>query len=179
MGIWDDLSKTITNAANVTAQKTKDIADLSKLSLSLNSKESSLTDLYTEIGKALVEDFSEQAPAELAEKLQQAEAIKQEMSDIRKKILVLKNIAVCPECATENELAAKFCINCGTKLAEPVAQAVLVDEEENVFEVVEDKIEEIIEKAEEKLDAVFDKDDVVEDAVEAVQEEVLEEKTEE
>jgi len=165
MGIWDDLSKTISNAANVTAQKTKDIADLSKLSLSLNAKESELTDIYTELGKELFEEYKQYAPEALSEKMRKAELLRQEMADIRKKILVLKNIAVCPECDAENTLSAKFCINCGAKLAEPeaVAAAVLVDEEESFFEKAEEKLEDLAEKAEEKLEAVFDKEDTSEE----------------
>lgn len=162
MGIFDDLGKTISAAATSTAQKTKEVAEITKLGFAINGKEDDIKVLYNEIGKIMCEEYAEAIPEALSEKMTMLSGLKQEIADMQAKILVLKKVAVCTSCGAENPLSGKFCANCGAKLPE-IAPAPKDEETEadkdSIFEKVEDAVEDFADKVEDKFEEIFDKED--------------------
>ncbi|MCL2678021.1 MAG: zinc ribbon domain-containing protein [Clostridiales bacterium] len=112
MGIFDNVK----SAASSAASKTKNLAETTKLSLSINSKEGDIKEIYNKIGEAFYLCCREGAEGELEVLCEKIDTLKNEIAEIRTKILKIKNISLCPVCNAENTAESKFCAKCGASL---------------------------------------------------------------
>lgn len=162
MDFFNKAKEKLTKTGNEVAQKAKELAEITKLSSQVSAQENIVKSAYSEIGKYVYENLREDAPAEMAEKMEAIDAALAEIARLKEEIRKLKGSCVCPQCGKEVDDNVAFCPACGTKMPEPVVE--VVDEGE-VTEVVE----EAVTKAEEAVEDIVEK---VEDAVEAVAEKV-------
>ena len=134
MGIFDEIGKTISSAASSASQKTKDVAEITRLNFSISSKENELDKIYMQIGKNICQNYEDVVANEFPEELEKVKDIKEEIANMRRKLLALKNVVLCSDCGAENAPTAKFCVNCGAKLADqiPVIKAEPVDNAEDL-----------------------------------------------
>ena len=122
MGILDSLGK----AASNTAQKTKEVAETAKINMSINGKESDITKVYTAIGELVYNQHRENLNIEVENLCGSIDTIKEEITELRKKLIVLRKLVICPSCDAENAEEAKFCAKCGAGLQklEPAAEEI-------------------------------------------------------
>ncbi|MCL2817028.1 MAG: zinc ribbon domain-containing protein [Clostridiales bacterium] len=119
MGIFGGLASAATSAAN----KTKNLAETTKLNISINGKEGDIRDIYTKIGEALYLKSREGTEADFDAFFGKIDALKDEIAEIRLKILKIKNIVLCANCNAENNGESKFCASCGATITVPEPQA--------------------------------------------------------
>lgn len=138
---FSNFGKKISNVGQETVKKTKEIAEISKLSSKIKEEEKKIDGLYTELGKKYFELYSRNQVAEIqdicssiTESLQVVEAMKKELQ-------LIKGIRICSNCGTEQDNTVAYCSKCGSKLVEKM-KAEVVEEVESTQEKAEDSMEE-------------------------------------
>lgn len=119
MSMFDEIGNKVNELSNQAVQKTKDASEIMNLKASISEEERKINDVYTQIGKVYYTKKDE-AKDELNQLCQSIDASHQKITDMKKQILVLKNLVECPTCGHENPDSASFCLKCGTKLIHTV-----------------------------------------------------------
>ena len=102
----------------VAAQKTTDIINQTKHTISINDLENKVVDKMVEIGGYIYAEHMEGAelPEELLEKCREVDSLKEEINELKAKIAELKDSRICPGCGEYNSDKNVHCSKCGTKL---------------------------------------------------------------
>ena len=119
MGLLDNLGSTLNKVANTTIKKSKDLTELTKLSLKLNSEEGELTELYEKFGKKQYNSAKNIETTDDADYVKLIEEKIKVIEDLKEDIEQVKGIIICPKCGTKNKEEDTFCSNCGEKLPKP------------------------------------------------------------
>lgn len=140
---FSNFGKKISNVGQETVKRTKEIAEISKLSNKIKDEEKKIDGLYTELGKKYFTLYARNQVAEIqdicsciTESLQVLEAMKKELQ-------LIKGIKICSNCGTEQDNTVAYCSKCGAKLVEEVKAEVVEDIESSEEEPVakEDSVE--------------------------------------
>ena len=117
MGKLKGFGKKLSNAAKNTAKNAEEMIEIGKVKGKIRDEESNIEKIKMQIGETAYNKFKEgTATFPEAEELCSGvgEAL-EKIKDFEEKILMLKHIRVCPECATEVEDTVAFCAKCGFK----------------------------------------------------------------
>lgn len=119
MGFLDKVK----GAAQDAKDKTNEIIEVNKVNKQISQQETLIADTYILMGKEIFSDFmsGNEVSDALKEKCQGIVDAKETIEELKKKILVIKNIKICPNCKTEMSLEIAFCPKCGTKQEQPSA----------------------------------------------------------
>ena len=134
MDFFDKLGKKATETYKMTAEKTGKFAKETKLKLKINDLKSEVSDVYEDIGKKVYERHeigkkSVSFDKDLVEEISKLEDLTNQIAELNKECLTLKNKKRCPNCDKEIKMDDKFCNNCGYKLEEKeVVEAEVVEE---------------------------------------------------
>lgn len=141
MEFFDKLSKKASEAYKITADKTGKLAKETKLKLKISELKSEINTIYTEIGKKAYEkhtlkngkeNCTENVCEEIKEKCLKIDMLSDEIDNLLKQCLELKDKKQCENCYAEIEKDVKFCPHCGTKQEEEIAvEAEVLEAEEN------------------------------------------------
>lgn len=122
MEFFDKLGKKATEAYKITADKTGKIAKETKLKLKMSNLRTQVNDLYEEIGKKVYEEHireekqaKEDIEQELEELCTKVDVISDEIEDLLKQCLELRDKKQCKNCYVEIDKEYKYCPNCGAK----------------------------------------------------------------
>ncbi len=134
MEFFNKLGKKASEAYDVTAKKTGELAREAKLRLKMNENKSDINDLYKEIGKKVYEKHVREEnidiKTELEEECTKIDVLAADTEACLKSILELRKKKQCPKCHTELELDALYCSKCGEKQPEEeVLEAEVVETE--------------------------------------------------
>ena len=163
MEFFDKLGKKATEAYKVTADKTGKIAKETKMKFKIGELKTQINDLYEEIGKKVYEKHVREEDIcikkDLEEQCTKIDVLSNEVDDLLKQCLELKDKKQCPKCYKEIEKNDKFCPNCGEKQTnEPIKEVEVLDKLEKI-EVDEDKENEkqiVIEELEQEIESKKD-----------------------
>lgn len=141
MEFFDKLSKKASEAYKITADKTGKLAKETKLKLKISELKSEINTIYTEIGKKAYEkhtlkngkeNCTENVCEEIKEKCLKIDMLSDEIDNLLKQCLELKDKKQCENCYAEIEKDVKFCPHCGTKQEEEIAvEAEVLEATEN------------------------------------------------
>ncbi len=141
MEFFDKLSKKASEAYKITADKTGKIAKETKLKLKISELKSEINTIYTEIGKKAYEKHTiknggekctENVCEEIKEKCLKIDMLSDEIDNLLKQCLELKDKKQCENCYAEIEKDVKFCPHCGAKQEEEIAvEAEVLEATEN------------------------------------------------
>ena len=157
MDFFNKAKEKITKTSGEVAKKAKDIAEVTKLNGQINSNENTIKALYTEIGQYVFENLREDAPAEIAEKMNAIEKAREEITSWKAEVMKLKGIQKCTQCNGEVALDVAFCPFCGNKMPEPVVDVVDEGEVKEVVEEAAKAVEEAVETVAEAVENVAEK----------------------
>lgn len=111
-------AKTISKGAEVTFKKSEELVSISKLTLAISTKETTIENLYTEIGQKIYKKFSKSKyqDHDIEDYIKAIDKCKKEIKDLQKEIASIKSKKLCSQCSTEVNHDAKYCTTCGAKL---------------------------------------------------------------
>ena len=119
MEFLDKLGKKATEAYKITTDATSKIAKEAKIKLKKSDLESQIEDIYQEIGEMIYKKYQQNEDynieKELEEQLINIDILKEEIEDLTKTKLELKNKKQCKKCHQEIDKEDKYCKNCGQK----------------------------------------------------------------
>ena len=118
----------LNQAAQNTISKSKEVAGVAKLNVEIGTLNQSLKNIYTEVGKYVLEKGVLPEDETVAEWASKAADIKAEIEANTEKIKLLKNVNTCPGCGAEVPKTSKFCDKCGTAIVVKVSDPVEPDE---------------------------------------------------
>ncbi|MBD9158233.1 MAG: zinc-ribbon domain-containing protein [Clostridiales bacterium] len=140
MEFFDKLSKKASEAYKITADKTGKLAKETKLKLKISELKSEINTIYTEIGKKAYEkhtlkngkeNCTENVCEEIKEKCLKIDMLSDEIDNLLKQCLELKDKKQCENCYAEIEKDVKFCPHCGAKQEEIAVEAEVLEATEN------------------------------------------------
>lgn len=118
MAFFEKLSKTVTEAGQKTVAKTKDIADIAKLNLTISEAEKAISNRHLQIGRLYASlhkaDF-EDAFAEMFQAIAEAE---EKIKVAKVQIQEIKGNRSCEHCGASVPNGAAYCSSCGTAVPE-------------------------------------------------------------
>ena len=119
MDIFDKIGQKASEAYKITADKTGKIAKETKLKLRMGEIKAKTSEIYEEIGKKIYEKHIRKEnisiKKDLEEEITKLDVLSDEMDDLLKQCLELRNKKQCPSCYTEIEKDMNYCPNCGIK----------------------------------------------------------------
>lgn len=128
MSVFDNITKKVAETAKVAATKANDIVEVTKLNINIASEEDKIKKIYSEIGKAVCDAYTngEDVGGGLKEYCEKIRAIEESIEEMKKKILEMKNLKTCPGCSAELEADVAYCPKCGTKqqIIKPIEKSV-------------------------------------------------------
>ena len=136
-----DFFKNLTNkvveiASNV-KDKAVDVYDVTKLKLDLRMKEADLDECFEKLGRAYYFSLKNNGNNEKVESLiKTAEAISNEINDLKKKISLAQNKKICEHCRSIIDANKPYCQNCGQKVV--INEKNANETEEYVVEILDD-----------------------------------------
>jgi len=118
MTFWDDFSVRAKQLFNLTAEKTTELVDVSKLRLELSSAGAEVRKLYEKLGTVVYQQSkSEEASQEvIAEIITEIDNQIEYMNELKEAIAARKANVVCSCCGEMNGVGAQFCSKCGMKI---------------------------------------------------------------
>ena len=142
MAFFDKLGKKASEAYKITADKTGKLAKETKIKFKMSDLKSQINDIYQEIGKIVYEKHvkkEEISMNELEEQCTKIDVLSDEIEDLQKQTLELRDKKLCTNCFKEIEKNAKFCPSCGAEQQEEEVKEVEILEDVETNEVEEDE----------------------------------------
>ncbi|MBQ8815237.1 MAG: zinc ribbon domain-containing protein [Lachnospiraceae bacterium] len=130
MAGWGEKFSKMTQSA---VNKSKEVAEITKLTLNNNSLEAEITTVSNQIGEYVVANQLLTDDEIVSQKLRQIDELKAAIAANEAKIREIKNINVCPACGAEVPNTSNFCDKCGSPMKK---DAPVVEEEAPVVEKV-------------------------------------------
>ena len=118
MAFFEDFGKKISQAGHSAMQKGKELADITKLNISVSDEERKLDEVYKKIGKLFVEKVGDRSEGEFLPLVTEVREGQKKIADLKQQIKDIKGISICPKCNAELPADAIFCNVCGEKLPE-------------------------------------------------------------
>ena len=122
MEFFDKLGKKASEAYKITADKTGKIAKETKMKLKINDLKSQVNDIYEEIGKKVYEKHKREEEISIEKDLEEEcikiDVISDEIDNLLKQCLELKDKKQCQNCYKQISIEDKYCSNCGAKQTE-------------------------------------------------------------
>ena len=118
MDFWNDLSKTIYNAADYTVKGTEKLAGIAKLKYRLSAVKAKLDLCYKSIGEIrYAERNGEPVTDDMYSGLfSQVDSLEAEKKQLEDKLADMKDYTSCPQCGYRVARGLAYCPKCGEKL---------------------------------------------------------------
>lgn len=156
MTFFEELGKTLTKVGEATVQKTKEVADITKLNAKILDIQNKLDKAYVEVGKKYVKLYPMNDEEDMKKVVNAVYKLEDELKGLQKQLQELKGIVKCDTCGFECDGDDIFCRRCGKELKK---EEIIIDVEDDK-EAADIEPEEMVEEAEV----------VVEEAVEVAEE---------
>lgn len=141
---FEDLGKTISNAAENVSKKTEAFLEIQKIRAQIHSAQRAVEKGYKDLGELIYQryDAGEGVDCEVAVICEDISQLMMSMSEMKSELAAKRGRKICPVCGAEVESAAVYCMKCGSKIED-----VVVDDDDD--EIGEDPDESIFEDEEE------------------------------
>lgn len=154
MAFFEDLGKKLTKVGEVAAEKTKGVAEYTKVNAKILDIQNKLDKAYVEIGKKYLELHPANEEEDMKYVVDAAYALENQLKELRKQLQELKGTTKCPTCGSECDSEDVFCRKCGSELKK---EEVIIDVDD-----IEDAVDEVAEETEETEEVVVDAEDIEE-----------------
>lgn len=149
MAFFDDLSKVIAEKGQGVLNKTKDLTEITKLSVKVADLQKKNDSLYRTIGKMYVDRYGDHPDEAFQEAVRNVRENLKRIVNFQEDIKILKGYQKCDSCGADVQNGSQYCSACGARVKEEdiVAEAEVVSEEvqeDDFREVKEDAVQEEI-----------------------------------
>jgi len=123
MSFFNDLGKKISGAAEVAADKAKELAEITKLNYEISSTQKQIDNDYNEIGRQIFQMEKDNPASPVAELCQKITAAQESIAALNAKIQQIKSdgqtstVPAAASTAPSDAPAKRFCSNCGTEVS--------------------------------------------------------------
>ena len=115
-GKWTDKVSAFTQNA---VSKSKELAEITRLNLSISNAEEQIRGLKTEIGSYVVDHKLMTDVPEIQEIYGKLNTLQRSIDESRERIHALKNVNICSNCGAEVSRESRFCDRCGQPIQRP------------------------------------------------------------
>lgn len=117
---FDDLKKTLTDAAEVVTKKTGDFVSVQKLKGQIYALGHSVDKKYQELGAVVFDEYAKGAKIndESAIVCEEISQINANIAGLREELASKHGCTICPVCEAEVPIEAMFCMRCGAQMPE-------------------------------------------------------------
>ena len=115
-GKWTDKVSAFTQNA---VSKSKELAETTRLNLSISNAEEQIRGLKTEIGSYVVDHQLMTDVPEIQEIYGKLNTLQRSIDESRERIHALKNVNICSNCGAEVSRESRFCDRCGQPIQRP------------------------------------------------------------
>ena len=126
MASWSEKLNQMTQSA---ISKSKEMAGVTKLNVEIGTLNQNLKNIYTEVGRYVLEKGLLKEDETVAEWASKAAGLKADIEMNTSRIRDLKNVSICPGCGAEVPRTSKFCGKCGTAIVVTSSEPVKEDKE--------------------------------------------------
>lgn len=126
MAFFDNLSKKVSEAGQKTIQKTKELADTSRLNAMISDEEKTINNTYFQIGKLYVSIHKDDCEEDFLGMIHTIAEGEAKIRDYKKQIQDIRGVQRCEKCGAEVPSGAAFCSSCGATM--PKVQAAVPDD---------------------------------------------------
>lgn len=130
MAFFEDLGKKLTKVGEAAAEKTKEVAEFTKLNAKMLDVQNKLDKAYIQMAKRYLELHPANEEEEMKTVVEAVYAMEDQLNDLRGQLQNLKGTAKCHVCGFQCPAEAAFCSKCGTELKKEE----FIFEAEEVFE---------------------------------------------
>ncbi len=118
MDFWNDLSKTIYNAADYAVKGTEKLTGIAKIKYKINTVKVKLDLYYKSVGELKYAEHSGETVTDdmYAGLFSQIEKLNCELSSLEKQLADLRDYVTCCQCGYHVQRGLAFCPKCGEKL---------------------------------------------------------------
>jgi len=136
VSIFDSIGKKIGETAQAAQKKANNTIEITKLNKAISNEEAKIEKIYNELGRKLYDFYAQghNIDEEFEQECEEISIYKDNIKDLKKKIMELKNIRLCPNCGSEIDEDNLYCSKCGARI-EPPAPAEPVEEKKPDFKV--------------------------------------------
>ncbi len=121
MDFLNKAKNSIQNVGKEVSKKTKDIGGTMSLNNQIKEAESTLNQIYQQIGQKYYNECNTEAVERFPEECQQIVAIMEKMAKDKEQLRALKGLKLCPNCGADVDIQLPHCPMCGTAVEVPVA----------------------------------------------------------
>lgn len=145
MTFFEDLGKTITKVGGVAAEKTKEVAELTKVNAKILDMQNKLDKAYIEVGKKYIKHHPENEEEGMKAAVNAVYVLEKRLKKLQKQLRDLKGTIECKLCGSECDAEDEFCRRCGAllKKEEIIIDAEVAEEDTEAEETVEAEAEDI------------------------------------
>lgn len=118
MAFFDKLGEKISSTSKDVAKKTKDLTEIAKINMQINSEEDKIKSKYLEVGKLYYQLYQDTPAEPFAELCNELTASINHIESSKRQILSIKGVEICANCGAEIPLDTSFCGSCGAKVQE-------------------------------------------------------------
>ncbi len=126
MAFFDNLSKKVSEAGQKTIQKTKELADTSRLNAMISEAEKTINNTYYQIGKLYVSIHKDNCEEDFLGMIRTVIETEEKIRDYKKQIHDIRGVQRCENCGAEVPNGVAFCSSCGAAM--PKVQAAVPDD---------------------------------------------------
>lgn len=116
MAFFEDLGKKLTKVGEAAAEKTKEVAEFTKVNAKILDTQNKLDKAYIEVGKKYLELHPANDEEDMEAVVNTVYALEDQLKELRKQLQELKGTFKCEVCGTECLAQAAFCSKCGAEL---------------------------------------------------------------
>jgi len=141
MGFFDELTKKAAETVQGAKDKTNKLSNEVKLKSKVSDKKDRISVLYVEIGKEIYSNYEkgiENNTEAITSKCKEIVSINEELGELNKQLLALKDIKICSSCGAQVQVNSEFCPKCGVK------QVTVVNSVHQNAEVTDVKVSETV-----------------------------------
>ena len=115
---FEELGRKMKKFSRDTVEEVQKMNEVRQLNGKINDAKKQITNLYTEIGKKLYEQYKESALTGFESEIQTINEKYFQIEALKDQIRGVKGVVLCPCCNMEVGAAERYCSNCGSKMPE-------------------------------------------------------------
>lgn len=119
MSFFNDLGRKISETGQGAVNKTKTMAETSRLNSAINDCKNKIEMTYREIGNFYMQKYGKNPDPEIAEKVKYIEELDGNIKNMQEEIRKINGYIQCPKCGKTVKNDAFFCDGCGERLRNP------------------------------------------------------------